>query len=215
MGAFRMARRLVVPTMIGALALTAVPAASEDVTVPNVRGMSIANARTNLAAAGITRVNVAWNVRPGSTRRVVSQMPPAGISIDNANGAVIWVSTGLQATGRRGKEFRTPGGAAYCQIDDSAELDVQLVCWTPNDGYTISLMVSEVPRPRARTDRRARGVKPAGFPTVAFGRTWTYRLGTKRIVCRSQATGLTCTNAARGGFWLGRGRGVRVWGARF
>lgn len=115
--------------------------------------------------------------------------------------------------------FKTPGGAAYCGVVEAFEVPrdyiPQLVCWTPNDGFTISMSPVGLVReknyyqPNKGTNLPAR-VLPFGrnwFARVAFfglpGRDVVYR-------CASRGSGLTCANASGHGWWLGRLKGYRT-----
>lgn len=99
-------------------------------------------------------------------------------------------------------EFRTPGEAAYCGRGDGA--DITLLCWTPNDGFTVTMGVRERPRKSYLQDNRGYVENQARI--LGFGRAW--RGGS--FVCRSRASGLTCTNRRGHGWWLGRYVGYRL-----
>jgi hypothetical protein len=99
-------------------------------------------------------------------------------------------------------EFRTPGEAAYCGRDEYR--GTNLICWTPNDGFTVTMTLRESP---GKTYRRGnRGFVQNLAPVLRFGRTW--RGGS--FVCRSRTTGLTCVNRRGHGWWLGRYVGYRL-----
>jgi hypothetical protein len=99
--------------------------------------------------------------------------------------------------------FRTPGNAVLCGWS-SGEGPAWLICWTPNDGYTISMR--DYGRP-ARGSYNARNIGwiETRAPILRFGRTMAWR----PTSCTSRASGLTCTNGSGHGWWLGRFRGVR------
>lgn len=99
-------------------------------------------------------------------------------------------------------EFRTPGEAAYCGRGDGA--DIRLVCWTPNDGFTVTMGVRA--KPRKMYLQGNRGYVQNQARVLRFGRTW--RGGS--FVCRSRSSGLTCTNRRGHGWWLGRYVGYRL-----
>lgn len=99
--------------------------------------------------------------------------------------------------------FRTPGSAALCGLSEG-EGYPWLICWTPNDGYTLSMGPRTGVPARGTYDPKQRGyIEPVRI--LRFGKTW--RSGV--YACTSRRTGLTCTNARRHGWWLGRYRGVR------
>lgn len=99
-------------------------------------------------------------------------------------------------------EFRTPGEAAYCGRDDGRT--AALVCWTPNDGFTVVMGVRG--RPRKSYSGANRGYVENGAPLLRFGQVW--RGGS--FVCRSRSTGLRCVNRRGHGWWIGRYVGYRL-----
>lgn len=129
--------------------------------------------------------------------------------------------------------FRTPASAAYCYVEATSQEDLapKLFCWTPNDGWAVEINW------RARRARTAyytkrppivhsygilKGYRPRGR-TLHFGQRWVWRCATMSHAdrcgvregpiafrCVSRTTGLTCTNAADHGFWIGRFRGYRL-----
>jgi hypothetical protein len=99
--------------------------------------------------------------------------------------------------------FRTPARAAYCGATEG-EGPIALICWTPNDGFTIGMGVHG--RPEFSYDRRNRGYHES-VRTLRFGQTWRMRAWWR---CTSRRTGLTCVNRDGHGWWLGRFRGYRV-----
>jgi hypothetical protein len=110
----------------------------------------------------------------------------------------------LPATALGVAAFRTPKKAAYCGLTEG-EGPSHLLCWTPNDGFTVDMggrsqvrkrYISAKPwllRPGARSG-------PALRPELAHGAV---------PVCQ-RSLGLTCTNGGRHGWWLGRFRGYRI-----
>lgn len=100
-------------------------------------------------------------------------------------------------------DFKTPGGATYCGISHGKP-PFHLICWTPNDGFTVYMGA----RGRARKyyNRANRGYHDAVGRTLRFGQRWA----SVGFYCVSRRTGLTCTNRVRHGCWLGRYRGYRL-----
>lgn len=107
------------------------------------------------------------------------------------------------ASGQWTSYWKTPGEAAYCRVLYGP---VHLICWTPNDGFTINLSTT-----RAPTHFYWGGHKDfyRDVPLLGFGYYWTWGGATFR--CDSNSNGLTCRNAASHGFWLGRYHGYRTW----
>jgi hypothetical protein len=131
--------------------------------------------------------------------------------------------------------FYTPGKAAYCKFHVplepiGASYPPPLECWTPNDGFTVSMTDGRVSKRYVSGNkwRFARSIRRLTFrqnwwsSTVGlvvddFGNSYDdYREGTgapKGIAiyrCSSRATGLTCRNRVGHGWWLGRYRGYRI-----
>lgn len=128
--------------------------------------------------------------------------------------------------------FGTPGKAAYCYTEYAGYEDsrAQLFCWTPNDGWWVSIPWNGK---RARTGiydtfpqivhgkTKLKGYAPSAR-LLRFGQHWRLRCddpgnfktcrgkGVTSFACASQSTGLTCRNAAGHGFWIGRYRGYRL-----
>jgi hypothetical protein len=89
--------------------------------------------------------------------------------------------------------------ATFC-TSGSAEL----YCWTPNDGFTLSLPRDGSPS-RVRADDGAnRGFAPSEYPELPLGRTAV--LGS--FSCTNSRSGLTCRNPAGHGWSLPRYRGL-------
>lgn len=123
---------------------------------------------------------------------------------------VVLVLTGLMLTvtstasaSLEGALFRTPGEAAYCTWGLVGPPS-QFVCWTPNDGFTVSMGLRGTPR--KSYVRGNRGLVQNQARLLYFGRTW--RGGS--FVCRSRSTGLTCRNRRGHGWWLGRYVGYKI-----
>ena len=116
---------------------------------------------------------------------------------------MVFLALALPALASAAAAFRTPGRAAYCGLTEG-EGPPHLICWTPNDGFSIGMGPRS--RPTHSYNPRDRGNYEYTPRVLRFGQTWAvfaYR-------CRSRATGLTCTNRAGHGWWLGRYRGYRV-----
>lgn len=125
--------------------------------------------------------------------------------------------------------FRTPGNAAYCFLGSGGQepLNPVLKCWTPNDGFTVSVAFEE---PKADAPYRKRyvssnkGRKSKRYPVLRFGQKKRVHCdvsgksadnclrGGKQtaFTCTSRSSGLTCKNRAGRGFWLGRYVGYRL-----
>jgi len=128
--------------------------------------------------------------------------------------------------------FATPGKAAYCytKVAGYEDTRAKLVCWTPNDGWWVSIEWNGR-RPRTGVSdtfpqvvhgvTKLKGYKPAAR-VLEFGRHWRLscdnpgnyatckRSGVTAFTCASLRTGLTCRNAVGHGFWIGRFRGYRL-----
>jgi hypothetical protein len=100
-------------------------------------------------------------------------------------------------------DFRTPKGVAYCGVSHG-ESPHALICWTPKDGFTLDMGARGFPR--KRYVRANRGFHDYVGRTLRFGRRWAGA----GFYCVSRRTGLTCTNRAGHGWWLGRYRGYRL-----
>jgi hypothetical protein len=99
---------------------------------------------------------------------------------------------------------KTPGGAAYCGVTEG-EPPYALVCWTPNDGFEISM--ARYGRPTHDYNPLDRGDHEVAGRLLGFGERWAVR---GYWNCASRRTGLTCWNRSGHGWWLGRYRGYRV-----
>ena len=110
----------------------------------------------------------------------------------------------LPATALGVAAFRTPKKAAYCGLTEG-EGPSHLLCWTPNDGFTVDMGGRSQVRKRYISANRGY-FDPAPARVLRFGQSW--RTGPFR--CASARSGLTCTNDGRHGWWLGRFRGYRI-----
>jgi hypothetical protein len=100
--------------------------------------------------------------------------------------------------------FVTPRRAAYCGVSEG-EAPHALICWTPDDGFTVAM--GRRGRPTKGYDRQnKRYYEPTGR-VLRFGQTWKLA-GYWR--CTSRRSGLTCTNQAGHGWWLGRFSGYKL-----
>ena len=117
--------------------------------------------------------------------------------------AMLLVVMALPPLASAAASFRTPGRAAYCGLTEG-EGPPGLICWTPNDGFSIGMGTRS--RPTHSYNPLDRGNYEYAPRVLRFGQTWNvfaYR-------CTSRATGLTCTNRGGHGWWLGRYKGYRV-----
>ena len=65
--------------------------------------------------------------------------------------------------------FRTPGRAAYCGLSEG-ETPTALICWTPNDGFGVSMRATgRAVKAYAPGDK---GLYEDFAPVLGFGRTW-------------------------------------------
>jgi hypothetical protein len=100
------------------------------------------------------------------------------------------------------EEIATPGAAAYCGRD---EWTPNLVCWTPNDGFTVWMTPDG--RPHKAYVKTNRNYTPKPWKLLAFGKMKNFA---DDWSCVSRRNGLTCTNGGGHGWWLGRYVGYRV-----
>jgi hypothetical protein len=117
--------------------------------------------------------------------------------------AAVALALALPATASAVADFKSPRGAAYCGISHG-EPPFHLICWTPNDGFTVAMGARS--RPGKSYNPNNRGYHDAVGRTLRFGQRWA-RVG---FYCVSRRTGLTCTNRVGHGWWLGRYRGYRL-----
>ena len=116
---------------------------------------------------------------------------------------IVFVALALPALAAAAASFRTPGRAAYCGLTEG-EGPSGLICWTPNDGFSIGMGMRG--RPTYGYNPRDRGYYEYAPRVLRFGQTWS----AAPFRCTSRAMGLTCTNRAGHGWWLGRYYGYRV-----
>jgi hypothetical protein len=103
--------------------------------------------------------------------------------------------------------FGTPNDAAYCGMgqDSPHRYNQEYIhCYTPNDGFDVWMLRSG--RPHATYNRYEKGQYLQPYRRLGFGQTWHWR----KFSCTSRANGLTCTNPAGHGWWLGRFSGYRL-----
>ncbi|MFN2469607.1 MAG: hypothetical protein ABR583_01165 [Gaiellaceae bacterium] len=123
------------------------------------------------------------------------------------------------ATPRIALDFYTPGYAVMCWEDYH---EVELQCYTPNDGFTI-FMYPTGRVPRDGDEHRFSGApvrnptydlyKPRDFNRksgglLQFGNRW--KTLQRWYTCLSRRTGLTCRNRSGHGWWIGRYKGYRI-----
>ena len=126
---------------------------------------------------------------------------------------------------RRGQQSRRishAGRAVECVLPvnfaEGATTPWRLMCWTPNDGFTVEMSYNGRVR---RTTLKGVGMTPqyvrqsARQSLLNFGRDWAWffdrnGFGTLWYTCSSRSNGLTCTNRAGHGWWLGRFKGYRI-----
>jgi len=128
--------------------------------------------------------------------------------------------------------FHTPEKAAFCKyvIPMGFPGPTGLECWTPNDGFTVWMRPNGIAQKAYVKENRLRYA--TAYRRLTFRQNWwgsdlngggaSYDLegryregtgsprGTVQFVCKRRRTGLTCTNRAGHGWWLGRFRGYRI-----
>ena len=72
--------------------------------------------------------------------------------------------------------FKTPSGAAYCGVVEAFEVPrdyiPSLICWTPNDGFTVTMnVVGIVTKRYERENRGAHSVARV----LSYGKVWRRR----------------------------------------
>jgi hypothetical protein len=120
-------------------------------------------------------------------------------------GVLLIVSLATASAATAVADFVTPGKAAYCGVSEG-EPPLTLNCWRPRDGITLDMTRRGHPRWRVYSPNRGY-YDPAPGRILSFGSRWRFP---GYWTCVSRATGLTCTNRAGHGWWLGRVRGSRV-----
>lgn len=95
--------------------------------------------------------------------------------------------------------FGTPGEAAYCTMvaDPGPRTPPSLICWTPNDGFTVRMTSKNRPSRSYVRGNRGDDAVASDAPILRFGQRW--RSGS--FTCRSKTNGLRCINQ-RGHGWL-------------
>jgi hypothetical protein len=112
-------------------------------------------------------------------------------------------------------DFQTPRKTFYCEVPGVTQRLSHLVCWRSRNGFTIYLH----PRGGTKTawNGTLKGTYMVAGGVLRFGQQWWWKesesgFGTAPrglfYWCFNRTTGLTCTNRAGHGFWLGRQRGV-------
>jgi hypothetical protein len=130
--------------------------------------------------------------------------------------------------------FATPGKATYCHVDQTGSEDARtsLFCWTPKDGWGVGIPWNGRRVHAAYHNHPPRFAEDFGdlrryapsARVLSFGERWFYRCanparqatchvggrGSIAFTCVSSPGGLTCSNAARHGWWIGRYGGRRL-----
>lgn len=109
--------------------------------------------------------------------------------------------------------FHTPQWAAQCVVAENVLGGPSpLICWTPNDGFTVRM--NAVGRATRSYETAHKGYRDRFFSRrlLDYGQHWAFRIVYVGNVyrCVSRRTGLTCWNQAGHGWWLGRYRGYRI-----
>ncbi len=109
--------------------------------------------------------------------------------------------------------FHTPDWAAQCVVAENVLGGPSpLICWTPNDGFTVKRYPGgRVTKKYARANRAYRD-RFFAKRLVGFGQHWGFRIAYVGYIyrCASLSTGVTCRNQAGHGWWLGRYKGYRI-----
>lgn len=112
--------------------------------------------------------------------------------------------------------FHTKAWAAQCVVPEwfeSPKPFKNLVCWTPNDGFTVGMTTHG--RPTKQYVAANEGLRDRFFAKrlLNYRQSWRFDLfGYEPVTftCTSLSTGLTCRNLAGHGWWLGRFSGYRL-----
>lgn len=99
-------------------------------------------------------------------------------------------------------DFRTPKRAAYCGVVHAGT--TRLVCWTPNDGFAVSM--SRYGRPKKRYIHNNRDFHDYVGEILRYGEVWRDR----GFRCSSRGSGLRCSNRRGHGWRLGVFVGYRL-----
>ena len=128
---------------------------------------------------------------------------------------LVLVAAALFAPGRAEAAFefgfKTPGGAAYCQLEVENSSANAFRCFTPNDGWWIRFnrINGNSPTVSKGYSARYRDFHPTGASLLAFGKDW-HSSDADAVVCRSRSNGLTCKTYSGLSFWIGRYKGYRI-----
>jgi hypothetical protein len=109
--------------------------------------------------------------------------------------------------------FHTPGWAAGCVVAENVLGGPSpLICSTPNDGFTVRMYAASAATHSYEPSAKGYHDYYAGRRLLAFGDHWGFRITYVGYLyrCTSRSSGLTCTNQAGHGWWLGRYRGYRL-----
>jgi hypothetical protein len=118
--------------------------------------------------------------------------------------AIAGASLAAASTAAAVSDFATSRGAAYCGASEG-EPPLRLICWRPRDGLTLDM--TRRGSVQIHLNKRNRGYHDlAPGRVLRDGQAWS-RPGYWK--CVSRPKGLTCTNRAGHGWWLGRIRGSR------
>jgi Family of unknown function (DUF6636) len=152
---------------------------------------------------------ICWRCVRGATGRSTPNTPTSAIDslamkivvvLARAVGSCAAACSALAVT-----DFVTPKRAAYCGVSHG-EPPFSLICWRPRDGLTLTMYRRSKPGKNIYAPNRGY-YDPFPGRLLRFGRTWKV-VGYWR--CVSRKTGVTCTNSAGHGWWLGRSRGSRL-----
>jgi hypothetical protein len=101
--------------------------------------------------------------------------------------------------------FSTPSNAAYCGSNlPRSRSEEAIHCYRPSDG--LDLWIGRTGRPKAKYVPSERGKHVQTFYHRHFGQFFSIN----GINCLIRKTGLTCTNPANHGWWLGPTKGYRL-----
>jgi hypothetical protein len=99
--------------------------------------------------------------------------------------------------------FVTPRGGVYCGASEG-DTDFTLICWRIRDGYTV--WMGQRSQARGQIHQRNKAYKTVAGRKLRHGDAWSDRFG---WACVSAQDGVTCTNRAGHGWWLGERQGHR------
>lgn len=107
--------------------------------------------------------------------------------------------------------FKTPGEAAYCQMQFVRNGFDAFLCFTPNDGWWIRFtgVMGQNVQVTKGYNNRYRGYRSSAYGQLAFGTTWSSS-DAMLVSCRSRSNGLTCKHFGGLSFWIGRYKGYRI-----